>query len=214
MTALFEERFPLDGASWPQPWRLLGGTRVAEVQNGTGRLVPAVSFYSLARWAVSSGARDVEVTFTLRFEDVGTQGVGFYVRQNGGYLRQSSTFGEGYAVFVEGFRGSRVGVWREVAGQEQEISFFTGFAQPLASGVTYAVRFRVTQVSSGTTRLQARVWNALQPEPTAFQVDATDTTPSLQNVVGGLAVDSWSTATAGQLTLGTRVDDIVVVPIP
>ena len=27
----------------------------------------------------------------------------------------------GYAIFVEGFRGSRVGVWREVEGIEQEV---------------------------------------------------------------------------------------------
>ena len=58
------------------------------------------------------------------------------------------------------------------------------------------------------------VWDAAQPEPAAWQLDTTDTTPPLQGAGGGFAVDSHSSATAGVLTSGTLVKDIVIVAAP
>lgn len=213
----FTETFPGGAASaWPVRWTILGGTASASVTaSGGGRLVPTASSYSLARVGTTEGVRDVEVTFKLRFEDANTQGVGFYVRQNGGYLKASAVHGQGYAVFVERFRGSRIGVWREVDGAEIEITpSFTAFASDIVSGVTYSVRFVVKQENPTTTRLRARMWIATDAEPAAWQVDHTDTTAVLQNISGGMATDSWSTATAGTITAGTVVDDIVAVPAP
>jgi hypothetical protein len=58
-----------------------------------------------------------------------------------------------------------MGVWREVDGQEQEIMPYTAFPAALQSNVLYQVRFRVTQATPTSTRLQARLWVAAQSEP-------------------------------------------------
>lgn len=215
---LFEETFGAsNGSPWSAAWTPIGSVDVADVQGGRGRFRPTPSGYSLARlFAPLAGpepAVDVEATFTVEFEDLATQGVGFYVRQNGGYLDQSVPTGGGYAVFVEGFRGFEgIGVWREVNGQEQSISIDMGLA--LTDGVPYRVRFRVHQQDAGTTRLQARIWAASDPEPFLWNVDATDVTPSLQNVGGGIAADSWSELVwPGPITAYTFLDDVQVDPI-
>jgi hypothetical protein len=206
----FQENFAAaDAAPWPSPWHVLGGVATATVLGGRGRLTPNANGYSLARMGVTAAHRDFEVTFQLRFEDVGTQGIGFYVRQNGGYLT-SATHGAGYAIFVEGFRGSQVGVWREVDGGEAEIQI-SPFSPSLMSNLTYAARFRVTQAQAGgPTRLQARLWAATQTEPSSWQIDATDPTPSLQDALGGFAVDSYSSVSSGTIAAGTLVGNIVV----
>ncbi len=155
---------------------------------------------------------DVEVRFTLAFEDLSTQGVGFYVRQNGGYLADTDPTGLGYAVFVEGFRGFEgIGVWREVDGVESAIDIDQGLA--LDDATPYRVRFRVHQVDPTTTRLRAKIWPAGTAEPAAWNVTVTDTTPALQNLAGGVAVDSWSSFTADPITAHTFVDDIAGAPL-
>lgn len=208
----FTETFPgADGTTWPARWTVLGGVAAQSQQGGRGRLVPMTSLYSLARMGTTAGARDVDVTFQLQFENFAAQGIGYYVRQNGGWLRNTATHGQGYAVFVEGFRGSRLGVWREIDGQEQEIQPYTAFSTALASNVLYQVRFRVTQSTATTTRLQARLWVAGQSEPATWLIDTTDTTASLQNISGGMAVDSYSPQTTGMITTATFVDNIVAV---
>src|SRR5438309_6936098 len=97
----FQENFAAaDGSAWPSAWHELGGVATATILGGRGRLTPLATSYSLARMGHTAAQRDVEVTFQLRFEDASSQGVGFYVRQNGGYLK-TATHGAGYAVFVE-----------------------------------------------------------------------------------------------------------------
>jgi hypothetical protein len=208
----FTETFAAsDGAPWPAAWQPLGGVASATVVGGRGRLAPVASGYSLARMGVSAAQRDFEVTFQLRFEDVATQGIGFYLRQNGHYLQATAAHGSGYAIFVEGFRGSRMGVWREVDGVETEIANFTQFSAPLRSNQTYAARFRVTQASAAATKLQARLWDAAQPEPSVWQLDVNDATAGLQGALGGLAVDSYSSTGSGTIAVGTLVGNILVV---
>lgn len=134
--------------------------------------------------------------------------MGFYVRQNGGYLRASTPAGAGYAVFVEAFRGPQIGVWRERDGHEEAVQMAA--VPALAAGTPYAVRFRCHQ-AGGVTTLAARVWPAGATEPTTWQVEATDATADLQGVMGGVAVDAWNTATPGDGAPGpVFLDDIVV----
>lgn len=209
---LFREDFAANGA-WPAGWRPLGGVASATVENGRGRLVPMVNGYSLARMGheLPAGALDVEATFTLAMADPGTQGVGFYVRQNGGYLVQSSPVGDGYAVFVEAFRGPAIGVWRERAGHEEELARTPVAA--LTADVAYRVRFRCVR-EGGATRLSARLWPDGAAEPTTWTVTATDATPALQGLDGDLAVDSWSTLTTGGPPAPIFVDAIEVRAAP
>ena len=210
---LFEENF--NGANqnnWGGLWQESGNeVDVAEVLNQEGRLIPVASNYALARMVHPLNERDVESTFSFVFEDGATQGIGFYVRSNGGYLQQTTPTGQGYAVFLERFTGQpRLGLWYENDGNE--ISFVRDFdpAYQLLDGIKYSVRFQVFQEDASNTRLRARVWQADLIEPSIWHVSLTDNFLALQNTAGSMAVDSWSTQTSGQILNAIRIDDIVV----
>jgi len=200
-----------DGSPWPMPWAATGSVALADLQGGRARWRPTASGYSLARLDAPIATRDVEVQFTVVFEDIATQGVGFYVRQNGGYLQQTVPHGQGYAVFVEGFRGPGIGVWREVDGVETDVEILFDAGLGLANGVPYRVRFRVEQLDPATTALRAKIWPQAGVEPAGWHVEATDTTPVLQGLFGGIALDSWSSIQSpGAITAHTLVDDVEV----
>ncbi|MEZ4430487.1 MAG: hypothetical protein R3A51_22655 [Nannocystaceae bacterium] len=200
-----------DGAPWPAPWVEAGGVEVADVQGERGRLRPQLTSYSLARMFAPLDCVDFEVTFTFMFSDDTTQGVGFYVRQNGGYLHQSDPPGQGYASFTESFRDpAGIGLWREVTGNEENLPPVV--PQPIAAAVQYAVRLRVTQ-QDGFTLLQTRIWPMNQAEPAQWQVERMDSFDALQGTSGGVAIDAWSSLQQGQGTAADLlVDDIVVTP--
>ncbi len=193
----FSESFDVpDGSPWPEPWVEIGGTAVADVQGGRGRLVPFTSSYSLARMFAPLNCVDVEATWSFELTDDSTQGMGFFVRQNGGYLQQTQPTGAGYSTFVEKFRNPEgIAVWREVNGVEEMIEPIVPMA--VQSGVVYRARLRVTQQSEDTTLLQARFWRASDSEPGQWQVERTDQSANLQGVGGGLGLDAWSNLTDG-----------------
>lgn len=197
-----------DGGAWPAPWVMTGGVEVADVQGGRGRLRPVTSGYSLARMFAPMDCTDFEATFTFEFTDGGTQGAGFYVRQNGGHLMLSQPTGRGYSVFAEAFRDPvGLGVWREVGGAEENLAPVEPMT--IAPNVRYAVRLRVAQLDAATTQLQAKMWAADAEEPAGWQVERTDAGPDLQGARGGVAIDAWSVLTAGEAS-DMFFDDIVV----
>ncbi len=205
-----------DGSAWPAAWMELGEVNLAEVQQGMARLRPNPVPYALARMGAPIGTGNVEVRFTLRFEDTATQGVGFYVRQNGGYLQQTSPHGQGYAAFAEGsFRGlPGIGVWREIDGQEQQIGHQPAPYPSIGAGIDYRVRFQVMQTSPGTTLVRAKMWPKGSPQPLDWQASATDSSAPLQNAVGNIALDSWSSlGNAGPISASTMVDDIELISL-
>ena len=212
---IFGASFDGNGVPWPAPWVAAGGVQSHMLVDDESQLVPSPSGYSLARMTHPVSTQDVEARFTFRFTDPSSQGVGFYVRQNGGYLHDTGPQGEGYAVFVEAFRGTPgIGLWREVAGAEQDILIHFDAALEFLVGVDYRVRFRVIQLDAATTLLQAKAWPVGEAEPFGWQVEATDSTPSLQNVTGGIAIDSWSDIQApNPITAATVVDDVEIVPL-
>jgi hypothetical protein len=196
--------------AWPAGWWPLGGVAEATVVAGRGRLVPSPSGYTLARMGhdLFPVSHDVEASFSFEMHDVARQGVGFYLRQNGGYLRQTAPTGAGYAVFVEGFAGNYLGVWRERDGDE-EVLMRTAIP-PLENGVSYTVRFRVEQ-QGDTTWLRA----GLGPG-TGWMIEHADSTPGLQHLDGGVAVDAWNTVIGGGQPAPAPVfiDEIYVRPWP
>ncbi|REJ73702.1 MAG: SMP-30/gluconolactonase/LRE family protein [Acidobacteria bacterium] len=201
-----------DAAVWPAPWEVAGGVADAEVSAGALRFRPTPTGYSLARLVAPVVSRDVEVRFTVRFDDIATQGVGFYVRQNGGYLQQTTPHGEGYAVFVEGFREDQgIGIWKEEDGHEIPLQILFDDGLGFVDGADYRVRFRAAQLGPAETLLQAKVWPAVEAEPLAWQVEINDSTPSLQGVSGGIALDSWSSIQSpSPIAAWTWVDDVEV----
>ncbi|MEM6994063.1 MAG: hypothetical protein AAF721_26355 [Myxococcota bacterium] len=197
-----------DGEDWPSPWVVTGGTEIADVQGGRGRLRPFTSGYSLSRIVAPMNCTNFEATFTFEFTDGNTQGAGFYVRQNGGHLADSNPAGQGYSAFAEAFRDPiGLGVWREVNGAEENLAPVVPMT--IEANVVYSVRLRVAQVDASTTSLQARMWPAGGEEPGEWQVERTDGTPSLQGVQGGLAIDAWSVLQEGTAS-DMFFDDIVV----
>ncbi|UXI67000.1 hypothetical protein [Tahibacter amnicola] len=203
-----------NGSAWPSPWTAIGNVETADVQQSAARLRPHPTNYSLARMYAPVDTRNVELRFALRMEDIATQGVGFYVRQNGGYLTQTN--GRGYAVFTEGsFRNAPgVSVWKEENGTEIELAHAPAPNPAMASGVEYRVRFQVLQLNSASTRLRARLWPSAGTEPVGWQTSFDDPTAVLQNISGGIAVDSWSVRQPpAAITAHTFVDSVEIISL-
>ncbi|MGA9334168.1 MAG: hypothetical protein WBV39_07820 [Rudaea sp.] len=214
---IYSEPFTLDdGAAWPSPWSVLGNVDLADIQQHAARLRPMPASYALARMGAAVTTSNVEVRFTLRFEDDTTQGVGFYVRQNGGYLQNTMPHGQGYAAFAEGsFRGlPGIGVWKEIDGMEIQIDHQPSPYPTISAGVDYRVRFQVLQSGPTQTLVRAKMWPDGDPEPAVWQATTTDTSPELQNISGDIAIDSWSNVgTSGPITAHTFVDNVELISL-
>jgi hypothetical protein len=210
---LLEDFAGADATAWPTGWVALGGVDEAGVTDGRAWLTPRVTNYSLGRvgHALSPApASDVEVTFRLAMDQPPLQGVGFYVRQNGGYLRGTTPHGSGYAVFVDALLDPRFSLWRERDGVEEIL--VEAIVATFEPGRDYRVRFRCTQ-DGATTRLAARIWPADAAEPSTWTVETTDATPALQGAAGAIAIDAWSVAIVGGSAPPPEriyVDDIAV----
>lgn len=205
-----------DGSAWPVPWSVLGNVAVSDIQQQMARLQPVPTGYSLARMGTALATSNVEVRFTLRFEDIATQGVGFYVRQNGGYLTQTAPHGQGYAAFVEGgFRNlPGIGLWKEIDGAEMQIAHSPAPTPALTDGADYRVRYQVLQIDPAQTLSRAKLWPAGSDEPAAWQTSVLDSSVPLQNIAGGIAVDSWSSLQTGAaITAHTFVDNIEIIAL-
>jgi len=205
-----------DGSPWPAPWVGVGGIAVADVNGGRGRLRPFSSSYTLARMWAPVATRDVEVRFRFSIEDAASQGVAFLVRHNGGFLNQTQPAGQGYGVFIEGnLRGlPGIGIWKEQAGVESPLAHSAPAVPGPTAGVSYRVRFRTHQLTATSTLMQAKYWPAANAEPIAWQVTVTDATAVLQNLSGGIGIDSASGILApNPISAHALVDDIEVEPL-
>ena len=195
------------GAAWGAPWQVLNSAVLsATIDSGRGRLAGQTSH--VARVALPLGpVVDAEAVYTIIFENAENQGFGFYMRQNGGALRDTPLWGQGYAVFVEGNGADEIGLWREIDGIEKR---FAGVAVPmgLTTGVAYRVRFRVEQAGA-STRLRARIWEQGQPEPATWLLDALDNAPALQGTSGAFAVDTYNYSGSS----GILIDDITITTL-
>lgn len=169
---------------------------VQDLQGGRGRLNGDPTW--VARMILPGFTEtDVEVTVTFEFENVDQQGIGFYVRQNGGTLHEYLPHGQGYAMLLKCAWGwpEDLGLWREIDGVETQ---FLGGYDPipggLQHGVRYRLRFRVTQQDAATTLLHARVWPEASAEPAPWTLEGTDTQPLLQGTPGSFAIDFYNQA--------------------
>lgn len=207
-TVFYENDFNTDGA-WPAPWAIAGGVETAIVVGGRARLVPLHASYPLARMKLPGSVVNSESTFTIELENVPLQGMGFYARQNGGYLGQTMPNGAGYAIFTSGVTSPPgVGSWFEAPGQGEVQFMTTNFA--LQSNTTYHLRVRVENESMSSTRLRARIWQDGSPEPAAWTHDHTDATrPELQGLPGGFAIDAWHNAGNGGFE-DVWIDDLLI----
>lgn len=220
---VYEENFNLvDQTGWPGMWQESGNSsEVIEVSNNQARLIPIspASPYPLARMKHPLSEANVEATFSLVFEDATSQGVGFYVRSNGGYLTHTNPMGQGYAVFIERFSNdeSRLGLWYEHDGDEtafiRQPEISAGVFYDFIDETKYLVKFQVFQETPTTTRLRAKIWQDGLTEPVDWGVSHLDNYPVLQNLADGIAIDSFHTSTSLTITDAIRIDDIVITRI-
>lgn len=198
----------VDGAAWPAPWATAGiHVITAELLGDRGRLAGDTG--SVARMVLPGFSEtDVDVTITIELDDWTQQGVGIYVRQNGGVLQQTDPAGQGYAAYVEGGYMRLLGVWRETNGVEEPLANAVVPGGELVSGQPYRLRFQCWSEGSAT-RLRTRIWPADAPEPADWLVDILDDTPVLQGTAGSFAVDVYNYTGTGSV----HIDDLRIDPL-
>jgi hypothetical protein len=151
---------------------------------------------------------DVDVAITVRFDDWHQQGVGLYVRQNGGALQETTPPGQGYSTYVEGGYMQSIGIWRETNGVEELLAGTNVPGGALEPGVPYRLRLQCRQQGTSTL-LRTRLWPLGEPEPVEWQVEILDDTPVLQDTLGSFAVDLYNYSGTG----GVHVDDLLAEPL-
>jgi len=196
----FSENFSgTNGDAWPSGWSITSGaaTLAVDIQNNRGHLSSNSydglnSNTALTRVYNSSvNLQSADVVFTVRFENFSSQGVGFYLRQNGGYLTDSVTNGQGYGVFLEG-NSNDFGLWYELNGVEIKI---TGVYNPpitILDDTEYQIRYQVEQININDTIQRAKIWLITNSEPASWNIETTTSIANLQNISGGIAVDLFN----------------------
>jgi len=196
-----------EGSDWPAPWYPIG-THLAwhDIYNNQGRFRSDGLDASPGRMQLPNTTLcgfSADAWWTVSFEDPNNQGSGLYVRQNGQYI------GEGYELFIDGssYAPTHLTFWYAVNGVEHR--FFEApvpAPAPLLANTKYRVHFQVYQVDSATTSLRGKIWPATDCEPSAWQIETTDTTPSLQYVRGNFAFDVYNYSG----TANVLVSDLVI----
>lgn len=217
--------------AWPFPWVAVPSSAVHEfgilAERGylaANTYVPSSGEHTGLARLVMQVARSIEFSalMTVTFENFAGQGLGFYGRQNGGYLTFTSPHGQGYAVFLEGFYQGCLGLWYELDGDEiRHQCTPVGAVVPggIQNGVPYRLRYEVLQSAPGETVQRARVWPASDPEPRAWHVVSDHlpdlagepdpmTIPVLQEQRGGYAVDVFNFSGTARV----YVDDLFIQP--
>ena len=186
-------------------WRVTGSTSNYSVTVGTGDLrVAAGSTLDVSLPAASSAATDLSLGVST---DKPMTGGGIYLTV---VPRRVSTVGD-YRVNVR-LRPDGVislGLARTGGGTETALvgsSTVPGLTLPAGE----QLRIRAQASGSSPTVVRARVWRAGTPEPSTWQVTATDSTAALQ-APGVVAVRAYLSSSATNSPVIVRLDDLVAV---
>src|SRR5215471_5947437 len=115
---IYSESFAgTNGSDWPAPWYPIGNhVAFHDIQDNQGRFgSDGLGPYPLARMQLPNfQEQDIDVSWSVTFEDPTSEGSGVYVRQNGQYI------GDGYALFLEGAfsPSTHLAFWTAVNGDE------------------------------------------------------------------------------------------------
>jgi hypothetical protein len=194
-----------EGSDWPAPWYpITNHVTWHDLHNNQGRFRSDGIGAVPGRMELPNfSERDVEAVWTVDFEDPTNQGSGLYVRQSGQYI------GEGYVLYIEGIAtppATHLTLWAAVNGVENRFFDVPAAVSPFLPNTRYRVRFQVVQVDTFTTGLRGRIWPPTDNEPSNWQIDTTDTTPSLQNARGTFAFDVYNYSG----TANVLVSDLVI----
>lgn len=211
---LVEEFDRSDGEPLPEGWVVLESSLdIAEHRSGALEL-SASDAYRVSRVATDLfSAINAEAQFKVRFEDVKEQGVGLYLRSNGGLLQRTTPYGQGYNVYIDSVYSTTptIRLYKEVDGHEDELLGAGARASvTIDNDVVYHVWFRVVQIDATTTRLQAKIWSTAESEPLEWTVTTDDDEEVLQGTAGGLAIDLYES----DADLSASIENVMVLPIP
>jgi PKD repeat protein len=185
-------------------WRTTGSTASYAVNGGAGRvtLAAAGAGPDVSLPAVSSSRTDLSVSVS---PDKVITGSGLYVAVSG---RRVAGVGEYRAKVQLRSTGAVTLSLTRTAGSGESVLA----PAVVVPGLTYAagdrllVRTHVTGTSP--TTLAAKVWKAGTPEPTTWQVSATDGTAGLQ-VAGSVGVNLYLSTSATNAPVRIALDDLL-----
>jgi len=107
--------------------------------------------------------------------------------------------------------GVRVSRRRLVAGVGTTLTQVNVPGLTYAAGQQLQVRFQV--VGASPTTLRTKVWLVGTPEPTAWLLETTDSTPALQ-APGAVGLVSYVSASATNTPVEARFDEFTAAPLP
>jgi PKD repeat protein/aryl-phospho-beta-D-glucosidase BglC (GH1 family) len=189
-------------------WSLSGATAGFSVSGGAGRVSVTPGSTSTASLGAVQQTSS-ETTTTLSFDRAQTGG-GTYITLVGRRVTANSAYQLKLRVQAAGTVTAQL--VRAVNGAEtilQNLSTVPGLTW--TQGEKLRVRLRVS--GTAPSALSARMWEDGTPEPTAWQVTASDSTTALQ-ANGGVGVSTYLSASATQSPMVVSVDDLAVGPPP
>jgi PKD repeat protein len=188
-------------------WTLTGSSTSFSVSGGTGRVVaPSAGTGRAATLrAVSASSVDALVVAAL---DKAPTGSGSDLLLTGRFVSTGNEYRTQAKILANGT--VRLSVRRILGGAD------TALAQVDVPGLTYAAGDRLTirmQVEgSGPTALRARVWRVGETEPSAWHVQASDSSSTLQ-VAGGVGVGTYLSGSTTNAPTTATFDDLAVTPL-
>ncbi|MBF4630518.1 PKD domain-containing protein [Clavibacter michiganensis subsp. phaseoli] len=174
-----------------------GSASIVSVKDGAGQVASGIgSTRTLTLGDVSTVDSDIAFAFSL--DKLPTGG--------GDYTRVISR--------QVGSASYQTQVWVRSTGQVTILQSENGTAlrTTVVPGLTYTagqqLQVRVRTTGTSPTTLEAKVWPAGQPEPTAWTATATGTAAALQ-AAGGIGIQTYLSGTAAA-AVTTRIDDLLV----
>ncbi|WP_028047337.1 LamG domain-containing protein [Cellulomonas sp. URHE0023] len=181
-------------------WALTGSASLFSVQAGVGRLSVAPGSTPRARLPIVQ--QDVDVTTGLTLDHLSDVGIARSFLA----VRSTAATTDYYLMVRHATTGAvSLQLQRRIAGVETTLGTASVAGTTATAGQRLNVRLQAQGVSP--TTLRARVWLAGQPEPTTWQLTATDSAPELQ-VPGGIGIGGYSPAATGNGPIVFSWDDI------
>ncbi|WP_182113257.1 MULTISPECIES: PKD domain-containing protein [unclassified Actinotalea] len=189
------------GAATGGAWSLVGAASSFSVAQGAGRMVLPRAGAGVSAFlpGVSSTSTDVRVRTTVAPV---ADGGGLFVSLVGRRVGAAD-----YRAKVKvAANGSATVYLTRVDGAETTLAVGAVPGVRLAAGEQLHIRLEVTGTSP--TTLRTRVWKDGTPEPTTWQLTATDSTAALQ-AAGGVGLVSYVSASSTTFPLTVTFDDLV-----
>ena len=169
-----------DYQSWPSVWSHEGDLAFAlsiDIFRNTGRYVSAQGSANERVFSYVNNFSAVDAEQTARFT-LSANSAGFGLLARRADTAPTTLY---YAETVNNAGRSNVQICRRVSGTPT--CFATSATYTAVPGVWYRMKFNCAD-AGGSTLLRAKVWLESDPEPVAWTVEATDSTPGLQGIEG------------------------------